>query len=42
LRADVLLPFNHQELKELIQMDAASWQQHCQQMQEKERYLFMI
>lgn len=42
LQADELLPFDLQELRELIQMDATSWQRHRQWMQEREGCLFAI
>lgn len=37
LQADALLPFDLHELKELVQMDAASWQRHRLWMQQRER-----
>ncbi|KAL4072170.1 hypothetical protein J3A83DRAFT_4400639 [Scleroderma citrinum] len=37
LQANALLPFDLQELKELVQMDAPSWQRHRMWMQERER-----
>jgi len=42
LQANALLPFDLQELKELLQMDAGSWQRHRQWMQERERCLSII